>query len=134
MDEGAEVKATDSGLLFLRRLAGGESTKEMGDLLLLLTGQQQVPVSCNVPVGRAYLLVDFLTFDLAKVAHTELSPEETELSRRLYQTVDANRDGVLVVTRVHPQSGCSWWHHASSHELVNLIRVRLLPGVRPPAD
>ena len=52
MDEGAEVKATDSGLLFLRRLAGGESTKEMGDLLLLLTGRQQVPVSCNVPVGR----------------------------------------------------------------------------------
>ena len=27
VDEGAEVKATDSGLLFLRRLAGGENTK-----------------------------------------------------------------------------------------------------------
>ena len=69
----------------------------MGDLLLLLTGRKRVPISSNVPVGRMYLLADFLTFDLAKVTRTELSPEETKLCQKLYETVDANRDGVLEV-------------------------------------
>lgn len=98
IEEGTEVQAADSGLLFLRRMAGDdEGRREMGDLLLLLTGRKRVPISSNVPVGRMYLLADFLTFDLAKVTRTELSPEETKLCQKLYETVDANRDGVLEV-------------------------------------
>ena len=95
VEEGAEVRTADSGLVFLKRWASGQRTG-MGDLYLLLTGQR-VQISSNVPVGRAYLLADFLTFDLAKVSRTELSAVEVKLCRSLYQTVDANRDGVLEV-------------------------------------
>jgi hypothetical protein len=93
--EGTEVRAADSGLVFLKRWASEQRTA--GDLFLLLTGRQRVPIASNVAVGRAYLLADFLTFDLAKVSRTELSAAEVKLCRNLYQTVDANRDGVLEV-------------------------------------
>lgn len=94
--EGSEVSDKESGLMYKKSGSlDGTSSSRVGELLLLLTGRRQVPICTAVPPGQAFMLADFLTFDLSKVTKTELTPEEMSMCRKMYQAVDANGDGVL---------------------------------------
>ena len=91
--EHATVKPAESGLFY--DVLGSLNTSSMRGRLALLLGGKQVTICNHVHSGTVFTLADFLTFDFGAVSKTQLTAEESALCRDMYQTVDANRDGVL---------------------------------------